>query len=192
MRLSLLVLGFTIMAYLPLTAQEQSCSAVISTPSASITFLEQQKGARQSPCISSVIKRLGQNRDVHAVHLLVSYLDFVDPSTARSPGATANVRPAYPAIEALFQIGQPAASELMSAIGASESAIIRQNAAKAYLSVYRDDLASGVRQLQKEGLITKSAEARHRLSEAQTLLIGDCSKRTEPEAQSCRDAAGKN
>jgi hypothetical protein len=84
----------------------------MSTPSGSITFLEQQKGARQSPCISSVIKRLGQNRDVHAVHLLVSYLDFVDPSTVPLPGANAYVRPDYPAMEALFEIGQPAANEL--------------------------------------------------------------------------------
>jgi len=90
-----------------------------------------------------------------------------------------------------FQIGQPAASELMSAIGTSESAIIRQNAARTYLSVYRDDLASGIRQLKKEGLIVKSSEARHRLSETLAMLIDDCNNRTESEAQSCRDAAAK-
>jgi hypothetical protein len=72
---------------------------------------------------------------------------------------------------------------------ASESAIIRQNATKTYLCVYRDDLASGIRQLKKEGLIAKSSEARHRLSETLAMLIDDCNHRTEPEAQSCRDAA---
>lgn len=155
---SFMLLVFTIMASSPLAAQDQSCSIVMSSSASSIRFLEEQRDTRQSTCISSVIKKLGQAHDVDAVGVLASYLDFVDPATLPRPDGASDVRPDYPAVAALFQIGKPATHELLSAIQASESSIIRENAAKTYMFVYRDDLASGIRQLKKnEELIPKSA-----------------------------------
>ena len=68
--LNTVLLSFAVIACPRLTAQDRSCSTVMSTPAASITFLEEQKDTRQSPCISSVIKHLGQAHDVAAVHIL--------------------------------------------------------------------------------------------------------------------------
>jgi hypothetical protein len=166
------------MAYSPLRAQAQPCSQIISTSADSIAFLQEQKERRQSPCITSVIKQLGQNRDVNAIPVLVSYLDFVDPSS--------DVRPVYPSIEALFQIAEPAVNDLMSAIQDSESSIIRQNAAKTYMFVYRDDLASGIRQLKREESIAKSADALRRLSKARKMLVDTCNGLNQQK--SCKDA----
>jgi hypothetical protein len=189
MRPSLIFLALTIMACLPLAAQDQSCSAVMSTSASSIKFLEEQLDTRKSPCISSVIKQLGRAHDVNAVHVLVSYLDFVDPATLPSPDGFAVIRPDYPAGGALFQIGKPATRELLSAIQASESSTIRENAAKTYMFVYRDDLASGIRLLRRKELIAKSADARRRLTDALRMLMDACDSRNEQEAQPCKDAA---
>jgi hypothetical protein len=191
MKRTLIVLVLTIAAYSPSEAQDESCSAVMSTSASSITFLEEQKDTRQSPCISSVIKHLGQAHDVAAVHILVSYLDFVDPTTLPRPDGFSDVRPEYPSVDALFLIGKPATHELLASIQAGESPKIRQNAVRTYQAVYRDDLASGIRLLKKEELVAISSEARHRLREATELLIDDCSGRSEPEAQRCKNVAGR-
>jgi hypothetical protein len=161
----------------------------MTTSASSIEFLEEQRDVRQSPCISSVIKHLGQTRDVNAVQVLTRYLDFVDPATLPPAGGTAYVRADYPSVAALFLIGKPAAPELMSAIQASESSTIRENAAKTYMFVYRDDLASGIRQLKKQEMIVKSADARRRLSSTLKMLADACSGRSEAEAQLCNNAA---
>lgn len=190
MKRTLIVLVLTIAAYPPSEAQDESCSAVMSTSASSITFLEEQKDTRQSPCISSVIKHLGQAHDVAAVHILVSYLDFVDPTTLPRPDGFSDVRPEHPSVDALFLIGKPATHELLASIQAGESPKIRQNAVRTYQAVYRDDLASGIRLLKKEELVAVSSEARHRLREAAELLIDDCSKRSEPEARRCKNVAG--
>src|SRR5579859_324833 len=188
--LNTVLLSFAVIACPRLTAQDRSCSTVMSTPAASITFLEEQKDTRQSPCISSVIKHLGEAHDVAAVHILVSYLDFVDPTTLPGPDGFSDVRPEYPSVDALFLIGRPATHELLASIQAGESPTIRQNAVRTYQAVYRDDLASGIRLLKKEELVAVSSEARHRLREAAELLIDDCSKRSEPEARRCKNLAG--
>ena len=64
--LSALLLFFAITACPRLTAQDQSCSTVTSTPAVSIAFLEEQKDIRQSPCISSAIRQLGLAHDAEA------------------------------------------------------------------------------------------------------------------------------
>jgi hypothetical protein len=183
-------LFFAITACPRLTAQDQSCSTVMSTPALSIAFLEEQKDIRQSPCISSAIRQLGRAHDAEATRILASYLDFVDPATLPNPDGSADVRPQYPAIAALFQIGKPATHEILSAIQTGGSQTVRQNAVRTYQAVYRDDLASGIRLLKKEELVAVSSDARHRLRDAAELLIDDCSRRSEPEAQRCKTVAG--
>ncbi len=190
MKRTLIVLVLTIAAYSPLEAQDEFCSPVMSTSASSITFLEEQKDTRQSACISSVIKHLGQAHDVAAVHILVSYLDFVDPTTLPRPDGFSDVRPEYPSVDALFLIGKPATHELLASIQVGESPKIRQNAVRTYQAVYRDDLALGIRLLKKEELVAISSDARHRLREAAELLFDDCSKRSETEARRCKNVAG--
>jgi hypothetical protein len=188
MKRNLFLLVFVMVGQL-LLAQNETCSDVMSTSLSSITFLEEQKAARQSPCISEVIKQLAKSRDVGAVHVLVGYLDFVDPATRPRPDGFSDVRPVYPAVAALFRIGKPATSDLLEAIQQGKTPIVRQNAVKTYQSIYRDDLASGIRLLRNEKLATGSAEGEHRLQKTLEVLAEDCRGRTEEEAQACKAAA---
>lgn len=103
-------------------------------------------------------------------------------------GHPVTVRPDYPAIDALFQIGKPAARELLSAVEDSPSPTIRQNAAKTYTFVYRDDLAGGIIAAKTDKPIVKSSDARQRLDELVKMLLDDCSHGSGQQFQSCRDA----
>ena len=188
MKLSLSLLVFTVAGQL-LLAQTEPCSDVMGTSLNSITFLEEQKDTRRSPCISDVIKQLGQSRDVSAVHALVGYLDFVDPATRPKPNGFSDVRPVYPAVAALFRIGKAATRELLETIQQGKSPLVRQNAAKAYQSIYRDDLASGIRLARNEALAAASVEGQRRLQKTLETLASDCRGRSEEEAQACTAAA---
>jgi hypothetical protein len=187
-----ILIVLTIPACLHLAAQEHSCAALVNKGSNySREFLEEQNNTRDSPCISSVIRHLGQVRDVLAVPVLIRYLDYLDPATVPEPDRAVDVRPSYPAVTALFEIGKPSTSELLSAIKAGESLKIRENAARAYMFVYRDDLASGIRLLKKEQVTVGSADDRRRLNDALQMLVDDCNGRGEKEAEACKDAAAK-
>jgi hypothetical protein len=191
MKLSLILLAFTIMVCSPSWAQDESCSAVLSTSASSLTFLGEQKDTRESPCVSAAIKRLGQARDVNAIHVLVSYLDFVDPGTSPRPDGFSDVRPVYPAVGALFLIGKSSTRELLATIQRGDSPIIRQNATKAYQAVYRDDLASGIRLLRNEELAANLPDGQRRFQKVQKMLIDDCRGRGEEERQACNAAASR-
>jgi hypothetical protein len=192
MKTKIIVLLLMIAAPLLLMGQDQTCADPMSSPTDSIKFLEREQGLRQSHCIAKVIKNLGRIRDPNAVRILISYLDFLDPETLPRMDHPVTVRPDYPAIDALFQIGKPASNELLSAVQYSTSSTIRQNAAKTFTFVYRDDLTGGIVLAKTEELNAKSADARQRLDELARMLMDDCSHGTEQEAQSCRDAVRDN
>src|SRR5580692_406182 len=191
MRVRLLSLVLMIATGLGSGAQETPC-AMLKTKDTQLLrgFLQEQQSLRQSPCLPSVIKQLGQLHDVEAIHLLVGYLDYMDPKTAPLPNGGATVWPSYPAVSALFQIGKPATIELLSAIQTGGSPPkIRENAVDAYASIYRDDLPSGIRALKTAELLAKTEDERRRLSEARQKLIAYCNARGEKEAEACRSAA---
>ena len=186
MRTGLFFLIFMTWAASP--AQETCAGLVDKGPDFPREFLRHQVATRSSHCISSAIKQLGNRRDAQAVDILVRYLDYVDPATLPGPGGGADVRPSYPAVTALFQIGESATGGLLATIQTSESQKIRENAAKAYMFIYRDDLAKGIRLLRKEELRSKDSSNRQRLSNALRMLVNECDGRAKKEAQECRSA----
>jgi len=186
MRLGLFFLIFVTCASSP--AQETCVGLVDKGSDFSREFLRQQAATRSSRCISSVIKHLGNACDTQAVDILAQYLDYVDPATLPGPDGGADVRPSYPAVSALFQIGESATGRLLATIQTSESQKIRENAAKAYMYIYRDDLAKGIRLLRKEQLRSKDSSSRRKLSDALRMLANACEGRTRQEAQACRNA----
>src|ERR1700688_2762325 len=105
MKLRLTLVVLVIAACVGSRAQEASPCATLKTKNTQIlrNFLQEQQSLRQSPCLPSVIKQLGQLHDVEAAHLLVGYLDYLDPKTAPLPNGGATVWPSYPAVGALFQ-----------------------------------------------------------------------------------------
>lgn len=187
-RLFLTFLAFALVAKSQVMAEDRSCSAFIVSPAASISFLEQQIDIRESPCITTVITQLDRARTTEAIAVLIRYLDFVDPATAPTPDGFADKRPDYPAIGALFLIGKAATANLLAAIQASESPIIRRNAAKAYQAIYRDNLALGIHILRTSELVATSAEHENRLREVREILAEDCAHRPEEDALMCKEA----
>jgi len=184
------LLSLTIMACAVLPAQEALCPMLkAKDPQILRSFLEEQQALRESPCLAATIKQLGQRHDEKAVHLLVGYLDYLDPKTAPLPNGGATVRPSYPAVSALFQIGRPATIELVSEIQSGESPKLRENAVRAFADIYRDDLASGIRTLKTAELLAKTDDERRRLTDARQKLIDECNARGENEAERCRNAA---
>jgi hypothetical protein len=187
-RLFLTILAFALIAKSQVMAQDRSCSAFISSPAASISFLEEQIDIRESPCITTVITQLGRTRTTEAVAVLIRYLDFVDPATAPRADGFADKRPDYPAIGALLLIGKAATVNLLSAIQTSESSIIRRNAAKTYQAIYRDNLALGIHILRTGELVANSTVDENRLREVREMLADDCAHRSEEEALICKKA----
>jgi hypothetical protein len=113
----------------------------------------------------------------------------MDPKTAPLSNGGATVWPSYPAVSALFQIGKPAANELLSAIQAGRSAELRANSTKAYMYIYRDNLSLGIQALKSAELQATTEDERRRLSAARQELTNHCKARGEKEAEACRAAA---
>lgn len=187
-RLFVTVLAFGLTAKSQVMSQDRNCSGFMGTPAASISFLREQVDVRDSPCITTVIEKLGKAEAMPAVEVLIRYLDFVDPTTAPRPDGFADKRPAYPAVDALFLIGKPATADLLSAIQNSELPLIRRNAVKAYEAIYRDNLALGLHILKTSEQAASSAERGNRLRQAREILADDCAHRREEEALMCQKA----
>ncbi len=192
MRHGLILVVLMLSPCLHLAAQDSSCVGLAKQGiNASRAFLEEQNTTRRSPCITVLIDRLGQARDVEAVGVLVGYLNYLDPATAASPGGGADVRPRYPAVTALFEIGKAASQEVLVAIERSHDLTIRRNATLAYNLIYRDDLASGIRRVERDESRSNSAVGRQHLRDLLTLLLQDCNGRTREEAEGCKNAVAK-
>lgn len=190
MKVNLTFLAVMIAMCIASRAQETSCETLKTQDKKILrSFLEEQQSSRKSPCLPVVIKQSGQLHDAEAVHLLVGYLDYMDPKTAPLPNGGATVWPSYPAVDALFQIGKPATIELLSAIQVAESPKILKNAVRAYADIYRDDLSSGIRALKTAELLSKTDDERRRLNKARQELVDECNARGEKEAEACRYAS---
>jgi hypothetical protein len=186
------LVALTIAACVCSAAQDQPCAAFLGKDdSPSRRFLEEQGNTRGSRCIVPVIKHLGQARDVKAVGVLISYLDYVDPATAPRPSGGADIRPHYPAITALFLIGTPATLPLLTTIEDSHDSKIRHNATLAYSSIYRDDLASGIRRAREQESHSNSVSGREHLRNLVDVLLQQCNGRLAKEAEECKNAVEK-
>ena len=190
MRVYMLCVGLMILACGCLRAQESRCDFLKTSDIQYLRdFLQEQQRLRQSQCLSTAIQVLGQRRDIEAIHLLVGYLDYLDPKTGPLPNGGATVRPNYPAVDALFQIGKPATADLISSLEIDASPEVRVNALHAFEYIYRDDLWNGIRALGTAKRIAKSDEARRRLNDASKELMDDCKGRGEEAAKECENAA---
>lgn len=190
LRPGLLLLALNIACVIGLHPQDNPCETFKTDDARTLRdFLQEQQGIRTSPCLPMVIKRLGQLRDVDAVPILIAYMDYMDPKTGPLPGGGATERPSYPAGGALFQIGKPAALQLLSAIQGEASPQFHKNAVDTYSAIFRDDLSEGIRALKTAELLAKTEDERHRLNDARQVLMNQCSHRDEQQSQACKSAA---
>lgn len=168
-----------------LSSQPSSCDVLKANSLGAIRqLLQEQDNTRSAPCISAAIDRLGSAHDVKAIPVLALYLDYLDPRTG--PTGASGERPRYPAVTALFQIGIPATKEVVAMIKNGKTPITRHNAALAYLFIYRDNLAAGLKGLKNEQLKSTVAQDRTRIGDALGLLSDACTGRSDAEAQECK------
>jgi hypothetical protein len=167
-------------------AQSRSCSSLLKRDENSRrTFLVSQQSKKQSPCITRVIDSLRTASDPETIMVLLHYLDYMDPATARIPGIGYSRRPDFPAVNTLFAIGKPAVPGLLSTIENSSTPLAERNASLTFSYIYRDDLAAGIRRLKQEQAIATPV-GRSRLAAVIQMLADFCGRRTRDEALNCK------
>jgi len=192
MRIALTLAALVLATLVCAQEQKERCSELWEANTEDLlAFLQDQQTERLSPCLPQAISTLGKRREVRATHVLIGYLDYLDPATAPLPSGGAVVRPNYPAVSALFQIGKPARVELISAVQNGRLPKLFENAWKTYEYVYRDDLASGIRELQAAMALAESEGERRRLENACQKLAEACKSGGKAEAQACETASSR-
>jgi hypothetical protein len=172
-------------------AQSHPCAALLKLDLKSRrAFLVSQESTRTSPCITQVISSLKGDSAPKTIGVLISYLDYMDPSTGAAPAGGSFKRPNYPAISALFVTGKPAAPWLLSAIERTGSELLQKNASLTYSFIYRDELAEGIQKLkERQGRAEPRGSAQ--LARALQMLSDFCKAGRREEAAKCEKVGNK-
>jgi hypothetical protein len=110
---------------------------------ARLEYLQGDRSLLDKDCILYAIERFGNERYSAAVKTLVGYLDYRNPDPPLVPKRLTPT--AYPAVEALFQIGKSAIPDVVEVIAdAATSDLVRNNAGDAVFAIYRADPAEGI------------------------------------------------
>jgi HEAT repeat protein len=123
--------------------------------------------------LAGAIRRAGELRTQESVDSLVRLLTFRYKSPrereAEDEGIFISVQQPYPAVSALFQIGEPALPALIRRISSDEGeepGLARKNAAQAVMLVFREDPRKGICYFKAAAAKASSPLAMHWLEEA--------------------------
>jgi PBS lyase HEAT-like repeat len=125
-------------------------------------------------CVSEAIRALGTLKSPQAIPLLIKRLSF--EQKPRNPNRLVTREDRFPAISALFQIGEPAVPALVDAIANSENPIVRSNAVESLMLINRTEPLSGLRRLRLEAEKRKDPNQRQRLLDAERMAKGSWCK----------------
>jgi hypothetical protein len=115
-----------------------------------VSFLNVEARTADPECITTVIGRLGNSRDVSAVPVLIRLLDFQRPLTQRERAGITIMRGHFPAVSALFSIGLPAVPVLVKSIRLGElNPTSKKNAVEAVATIFRENPDQAVALLMK-------------------------------------------
>src|SRR5579872_719275 len=119
-----------------------------------IDFLVQQQPSRTNPvCVEFAIEQLGKLRASAAAPILIEFLDFPTPMSVeqeftRMVISSSHFGSRYKAVEALFDIGEPALPSVMKALQDRSAPTIKfKNALDAYASIHREHIALAIKAL---------------------------------------------
>jgi hypothetical protein len=135
--------------------------------------------AENATCITSAIRRLGEQHYEPAAGVLAKLLDFRRPLDDREKQGLylhlQTVGETYPAAAALVQIGQHALPSILEVIK-SDSRLTtgREHAVWVWMGVYRDEPARGVALLKREADATSDSVSKERVLQAISKAVKMC------------------
>ena len=112
-------------------------------------ILHQHKNAIQNDCLLNAVRLAGKQKVVDAIPYLIEMLDWEEKSRDRYKFHPKGSE--FPAIDALFQIGEPAVPSLIRVLAEQNpNSNESRNALHAFMLIHRDDLAKGIQSLKEE------------------------------------------
>lgn len=169
----------------------QVCEAdLLQSPAKSLTLLREQQDSRQEPkCIQMAIYGVRGTRSPEAIEVLLKYLDFRRSSTPEEQFIRRHlitVAETYPAVDALYGMGDNAVPKIVSFIaGGPTNDISRTNALISMMQIYREREPVAILRLRSEAGKTKDSSRQENLNKAATEAVDLCS---ENKKDKCMEA----
>jgi len=161
----------------PAHAQETCPDLSSSSTKELISFLERNGHAADPACVKKIITQLGDAKQVAAINVLISLLEFRRPDTEMEKQHLLSIEDRYPAVEALFQIGMPAVPSLVSALASYRTSdLSRQNALRALEEIHSEDPTKAISLLRKAASEAKTGAEAVRLESAARDVMKYCGK----------------
>lgn len=131
----------------------------------SLTILEHPEKVRaSSSCLIAAMFNLGRAKDPAAIPILVKWLTWEHKE--RNTYRLGTLSSKYPAIGALYDIGEPTIPALLEVIGArSPSDVVSQNALFVLMSIHRNKPQEGIKRL-REASLKRSAKEKVNMEQA--------------------------
>lgn len=156
-----------------------SCAEIDGAkPQRLLEYIQGDRPTLKLGCVVLALQRL--NHYPPAVKALIKYLDYAvpeDPSRAHGPtiARIPTVGERYPAVTSLFEIGRPAAPDLVTAIGEeSTSEVARGNAIETLFEIYSGNLAEAVALLHRASVRASGTRSEYLLLDSARNLAGKC------------------
>ena len=176
-------------------ALAQVCDAdLLQSPAKSLALLREQQDTRQEPkCIQMAIYGIRGTKSPQAIEVLVKYLDFRRPSTPEEQFIRRHlitVAETYPAVDALYGMGNRAIPRIVSFISAGPpNDISRTNALVAMMQIYRGREPEAILRLKSEAAKTTDSSRQEQLNKAAAQTVDLCSSNNK---DSCMEALRSN
>lgn len=155
---------------------QTSCPDIAPTSTKELVGFLQRYGREADPeCVRKLIVQIGDAKDPSAINVLIAYLDFRRPDNEMEKKGFFRLEDKYPAVESLFQIGQPAVPALLSMIASSNaSTLSRKNALRALEEIHSEDPSEAITILRKAARSAKKSEEAARLESAANDVMAYC------------------
>jgi hypothetical protein len=156
-----------------------------------LEYLQRDRSALKPDCIFYAMDQIGLKHYAPAVKTLIKYLDYRVPEDPSKAGLPVIMRiptlgSLYPAIPALFEIGKPAALDLVGSIADPDTPdVARSNGIEALFLIHREDVSEAVALLNRAGRESADRLASQRLMDAARRIADKC---RGPAISSCMKA----
>jgi HEAT repeat protein len=148
-----------------------------------VDYLKNEARTADPQCVTNAIYRLGDTKSKRseAVAVLVKLLDFKRPPTAPEKLHIHTNHDWYPAVDALYQMGESAVQPIIDRLAKSdEDSIVRKNGVRALFFLYSSKLPTAVSLLMRA---SRAAE-----NQAEAIALESAAK---DELQYCTRVNGK-
>lgn len=175
----------------PLLSAAQTCTALAggSITEANEYLRHPPSNASASSCVQFAIKRIASLPAEQAIPMLIGYLDLRKPPNENETRGFSFHAPWpsywYPAVDALFHIGDAAAPELLDFIEQNKSAstVARDNAAYTLLLIKHSDVPSLLHIINERRSANSDPQADARLYAAGQYFVRFCIPRLKAQCE---------